>query len=149
MWGRNNIWGGPLEIHADEPDEVVEEHSHRDMTFDRSAYHPSTDEVKQGWLLRPDKTNNNKRKTRHIKNLIVSSIVGVSIFLVLLVITVKFMPHHRHHHIPAYDNYTKALHKAILFFDAQRCNFLILYCSHLQLILKVLNFFSRMGLHVK
>nr|GLL37525.1 hypothetical protein CQW23_20325 [Ipomoea trifida] len=85
-------WGGPLEIHG------------------------ATDEERSRNLQDLDRAALSRRK-------VFKWSVGVVVFAALLVgfitLIVKMVPPHRHHNPPP-DNYTLALHKALMFFNAQR-----------------------------
>nr|GMD47348.1 endoglucanase 25-like [Ipomoea batatas] len=91
IYGRDP-WGGPLEIHG------------------------ATDEERSRNLQDLDRAALSRRK-------VFKWSVGVMVFAALLVgfitLIVKMVPPHRHHNPPP-DNYTLALHKALMFFNAQR-----------------------------
>ncbi|BFG43469.1 hypothetical protein CerSpe_297430 [Prunus speciosa] len=117
---KDDKWGGgPVEIEAE----------------------PATtsDEVKQGWLLKPENKENGghnherniygKKKKRRMMSKILGSlvsirslvVVGVAILVALIIVLVKIAQRNHHHlHSSSPHNYTTALHQALLFFNAQR-----------------------------
>jgi len=125
MYGRDP-WGGPLEIHA--TDSATDDERSRNLQeLDR----PALDETQQSWLLGAGEQKKKKKKYVDLGCIIVSrkifiwtlGTLAVSAVLAgLITLIVKTVP--RHHHKPAPpDNYTLALHKALLFFNAQKCNY--------------------------
>ena len=125
MHGRDP-WGGPLEINAREGGE--EEGRGKTEEIDRAAVSSrALDETQQSWLLGP--TEHKKKKYVDLGCIIVSrkvfvwtvGVLLVSAFLVgFITLIAKTLPRHHHKHGPP-DNYTLALHKALLFFNAQKC----------------------------
>ncbi|KAJ4838636.1 hypothetical protein Tsubulata_004229 [Turnera subulata] len=91
--------------------------------YDPASYRRSSEEeVKQGWLIRPDReTRQRKKRSSYvnclmIKSLLISLVVGGLVVLIVMLATRR-----RHHHPgPGPDNYTVALHRALRFFDAQQ-----------------------------
>ena len=89
------------------------------------------DETQQSWLLGP--TGEKKKKkyvdlgciivSRKIFVWTVGIILAVGFVAGLIAIIVKFVPRHNDRHPPP-DNYTLALHKALMFFNAQKCELL-------------------------
>ncbi|XP_018855496.2 endoglucanase 25-like [Juglans regia] len=124
MYGRDP-WGGPLEINA--ADSATDDDRSRNLQdLDRAALSRPLDETQQSWLLGPGEQK--KKKYVDLGCIIVSRkifvwTVGtllVSAFLAgFITLIVKTVPRHRHSHPPP-DNYTLALHKALMFFNAQR-----------------------------
>ncbi|KAL0549746.1 hypothetical protein IC582_014234 [Cucumis melo] len=124
MYGRDP-WGGPLEINA--ADSATDDDRSRNLQdLDRAALSRPLDETQQSWLLGPGEQK--KKKYVDLGCIIVSRkifvwTVGtllVSGFLAgLITLIVKTVPRHHHPHPPP-DNYTLALHKALMFFNAQR-----------------------------
>ncbi|XP_022743148.1 endoglucanase 12 [Durio zibethinus] len=126
MQARNH-WGGSFEINNNEEASTTE-----NTDWDRAALHSQQqyrclDETQQSWLLEPQQT---KKKNQYVDfGCIVCSRKAVkwtliSIFLAFLVIGVpiiiaKSLPKHKPRP-PLPDNYTLALHKALLFFNAQK-----------------------------
>jgi endoglucanase len=127
MYGRDP-WGGPLEINA--ADSATDDDRSRNLQdLDRAALSRPLDETQQSWLLGPGEQK--KKKYVDLGCIIVSRkifvwTVGtllVSAFLAgFITLIVKMVPRHHHSHPPP-DNYTLALHKALMFFNGQRCNF--------------------------
>ncbi|XP_022929309.1 endoglucanase 25-like [Cucurbita moschata] len=124
MYGRDP-WGGPLEINT--ADSATDDDRSRNLQdLDRAALSRPLDETQQSWLLGPGEQK--KKKYVDLGCIIVSRkifvwTVGtllVSGFLAgLITLIVKTVPRHHHPHPPP-DNYTLALHKALMFFNAQR-----------------------------
>lgn len=124
MYGRDP-WGGPLEINA--ADSATDDDRSRNLQdFDRAALSRPLDETQQSWLLGP--TEKKKKKYVDLGCIIVSRKIFVWTVGTLLVsallagfitLIVKTVPRHHHSHAPP-DNYTLALHKALMFFNAQR-----------------------------
>lgn len=129
MFGRDP-WGGPLEIsHADS---ATDDDRSRNLDLDRAALSTSSrplDETQQSWLLAgPGDQGSKKKKYVDLGCLIVSRkifiwtlgvVFGVAVLAGLITLIVKTVPRH-HHPRPPPDNYTVALHKALMFFNAQR-----------------------------
>jgi len=122
-----NHWGGSFEIAADGTDD---EHS-RNLDLDRAALsrqqHP-LDETQQSWLLGPQE-GGKKDKYVDLGCIIVKrkllkwafwTVLVAFIVIGIPVIVVKTLPKHRQPPPPP-DEYSKALHKALMFFNAQRC----------------------------
>ena len=141
MYGRDP-WGGPLEINT--ADSATDDDRSRNLQdLDRAALSRPLDETQQSWLLGPGEQK--KKKYVDLGCIIVSRkifvwTVGtllVSGFLAgLITLIVKTVPRHHHPHPPP-DNYTLALHKALMFFNAQRC----MYIVHSLLLLPLFFFF--------
>lgn len=138
MYGRDP-WGGPLEINT--ADSATDDDRSRNLQdLDRAALSRPLDETQQSWLLGPGEQK--KKKYVDLGCIIVSRkifvwTVGtllVSGFLAgLITLIVKTVPRHHHPHPPP-DNYTLALHKALMFFNAQRCMSIL----HLLLLLPLI-----------
>ncbi|KAJ0972952.1 hypothetical protein J5N97_020911 [Dioscorea zingiberensis] len=120
-----NHWGGSFEI---QPDSATEDEHSRNMDIDRSALSRQLDETQQSWLLGPPDQNQNKDKYVDLgcmvvkRKLIKWTLWGTLIAFVVIgvpVIIVKTLPKHKHPPPPP-DEYTNALHKALLFFNAQK-----------------------------
>lgn len=88
------------------------------------------DEMQQSWLLGPEDPMK-KRKKEYVdlgcvvckRKILKWSIIAILVvfFVVALPITItKSLPKHAHQTAPP-DNYTLALHKALVFFNAQKC----------------------------
>ena len=65
--------------------------------------------------------------SRKLLKIMAGSILATAIIIGLVVMIVEFVPHH-HSHALHPDNYTLALHKTLLFFNAQKCK--NLHISH-------------------
>ncbi|XP_042451382.1 endoglucanase 9-like [Zingiber officinale] len=133
MYGRDP-WGGPLEIsHADS---AADDDRSRNLDLDRAALSMSSrqlDETQQSWLLAGSGDQGKKKKKKKKKYvdlgcLIVSrklflwtvgALVAAAVVAGLIALIVKAVPHH-HRPRPPPDNYTLALHKALMFFNGQR-----------------------------
>lgn len=124
MYGRDP-WGGPLEINA--ADSATDDDRSRNLQdFDRAALSRPLDETQQSWLLGP--TEQKKKKYVDLGCIIVSRKIFVWTVGTILVcgflagfitLIVKTVPRHHRGHGPP-DNYTLALHKALMFFNAQK-----------------------------
>ncbi|KAF4403658.1 hypothetical protein CsatB_023401 [Cannabis sativa] len=126
MYGRDP-WGGPLEINA--ADSATDDDRSRNLQdFDRAALSSRPlDETQQSWLLGP--TGEQKKKkyvdlgciivSRKIFVWTVGTLLVSAVLAGLITLIVKTVPRHKHAHAPP-DNYTLALHKALMFFNAQR-----------------------------
>ncbi|KAG9443443.1 hypothetical protein H6P81_014783 [Aristolochia fimbriata] len=125
MYGRDP-WGGPLEINA--TDSATDDDRSRNLQdLDRAALSSRPlDETQQSWLLGPGEQK--KKKYVDLGCIIVSrklfvwtvgSILVCGFLAGLITLIVKTVPRH-HHGRPPPDNYTQALHKALMFFNAQR-----------------------------
>ncbi|KAK1560228.1 hypothetical protein Q3G72_023775 [Acer saccharum] len=123
---RTNMWGGSFEIIPNEGQAVTE-----DGDYDRAAYRSPTppqsvDEVKQSWLLRPEREKDQRRKKKFIQGKMIKSLVlyavlaGLIITLIIVLVVMARRRHHHHRPPPTSDNYTVALHQALTFFNAQR-----------------------------
>lgn len=141
MYGRDP-WGGPLEINT--ADSATDDDRSRNLQdLDRAALSSRPlDETQQSWLLGPS-GEQKKKKYVDLGCIIVSRkifvwTVGtllVSAFLAgFITLIVKTVPRH-HRARPPPDNYTLALHKSLMFFNAQRCTFsLCLYSFYLSFL---------------
>ncbi|KAL1802902.1 hypothetical protein DCAR_0934531 [Daucus carota subsp. sativus] len=123
IYGRDP-WGGPLEIAADST--ADDDRSRNSQDFDRAALSRPLDETQQSWLLGPGEQK--KKRYVDLGCVIVSRkffVWSVGTLLVagliagFITLIVKTVPRH-HHHPPPPDNYTLALRKALMFFNAQR-----------------------------
>ncbi|CAH9072028.1 unnamed protein product [Cuscuta epithymum] len=124
MYGRDP-WGGPLEINADSATDDERSRNLQDM--DRAAVSRSLDETQQSWLLGPTEQKKKKKYvdlgcvivSRKVFKWTVLSILAAGLLAGFITLIVKLVPRH-HPHPPPPDNYTLALHKALMFFNAQR-----------------------------
>ncbi|KAK4378768.1 hypothetical protein RND71_000630 [Anisodus tanguticus] len=127
MYGRDP-WGGPLEIHA--ADSATDDDRSRNLQdFDRAAMSRNLDETQQSWLLGP--TEQKKKKyvdlgciivSRKIFKWTIGCILAAALLAGFITMIVKLAPRHKHHSPPP-DNYTLALRKALMFFNAQKSVF--------------------------
>lgn len=120
-----NHWGGSFEIINAESEE-----NSRSLEWDRAAlghHHHQLDETQQSWLLGPqDKVKPKKYVdlgcivcSRKALKWTLWAILLALIVVALPIIIAKSLPKHKSRPSPP-DNYTVALHKALLFFNAQR-----------------------------
>ncbi|XP_047307271.1 endoglucanase 25-like [Impatiens glandulifera] len=125
MYGRDP-WGGSLEIHA--ADSATDDDRSRNLhDYDRAALSRQLDETQQSWLLGPSEQKKKKKYvdlgciivSRKIFLWTVGSILAAAFLAGLIILIVKTVPRH-HHPKPPPDNYTLALHKALMFFNAQK-----------------------------
>lgn len=124
----HNHWGGSLEINT--TDSATEDERSRNMEWDRASvsyqHYQHLDETQQSWLLGPPERKKKKYvdlgcvvcSTKALKWTVYG--ILIAFFLIALpVMIAKLVPKHKHHPSPP-DNYTVALHKALLFFNAQK-----------------------------
>lgn len=127
-------WGEALEIQASPaPDFLIDEYQSNDM--DRMAIIPLQKEDSHHWLLGSIEDEKKRRKKYvDLRCLIVSRkmifwtllvVLSCVLLAVSIALTVKFVPRSRPEP-PQPDNYTLALHKALMFFNAQKCKALVL-----------------------
>ncbi|WOK97987.1 endoglucanase 10-like [Canna indica] len=128
MFGRDP-WGGPLEI--SNADSATDDDRSRNLQeYDRAAVSRQLDETQQSWLLAAPGDPSGKKKKRYVdlgcivvsRKLFVwtvGSALGIGLLVGLIMLIIKTVPH-RHHPPPPPDEYTQALHKALMFFNAQR-----------------------------
>ncbi|XP_042414357.1 endoglucanase 9-like isoform X1 [Zingiber officinale] len=123
-------WGGPLELQGDS---ATDDDRSRNLDLDRGALSMTSrqlDETQQSWLLAAPGTHGKKKKKKYVDLgcLLVShklflwtagAVVVAAALAGLIAIIVKTVPR-RHRLEPPQDNYTLALHKALMFFNAQR-----------------------------
>lgn len=122
-----NHWGGSLEINEGESGGREDERS-RNMEWEKQ--HRQLDETQQSWLLGPNhQGNKNKKKYidlgciicgRKVFKYTIWSLVIAFFVIALPIIIAKSLPNRSSPPSPP-DNYTVALHKALLFFNAQKC----------------------------
>lgn len=127
-----NQWGGSFELSSGE---VVSGYEISPAEqWDKAALleQPRRDETLQSWILERSETKRKKSKYVDFGCIVLSHkalkwIFG-SIFVAfcvigLPIIIAHFLPKHHAKPIPP-DNYTLALHKALRFFNAQKCKYL-------------------------
>ncbi|PIA46990.1 hypothetical protein AQUCO_01400010v1 [Aquilegia coerulea] len=126
MYGRDP-WGGPLEINAADSSAATDDDRSRNLQdFDRAALSRPLDETQQSWLLGP--MEQKKKKYVDLGCIIVSrkifiwtvgTLLAAGFLAGFIVLLIKTVPRHHRPHPPP-DNYTLALNKALMFFNAQR-----------------------------
>ncbi|XP_038986763.1 endoglucanase 12-like [Phoenix dactylifera] len=121
-----NHWGGTFEIHVDP---VTDDEHGRSMDLDRAAVsRQQLDETQQSWLLEPQ--DSSKKKDEYVdlgcvvcKRKVVGWIMWTALVAFVVIgipiIIAKSLPKHKEKELPP-DQYTMALHKALLFFNAQK-----------------------------
>ncbi|KAF9677016.1 hypothetical protein SADUNF_Sadunf08G0063400 [Salix dunnii] len=124
-----NHWGGSFEIY-NEAESTTDDEKSRNIEWDKAALQPKhrhLDETQKSWLLYPQET----KKKKYVDLGCVSCshnaaskwILYAFVFQLLLIeppnILAKTLPQHESKPPPAY-NYTLALQKALLFFNAQK-----------------------------
>ena len=125
MFGRDP-WGGTLEI--SNADSATDDGRGRDLDRGAMMRH-QLDETQQSWLLGPPEA---KKKDRYVdlgcvvvkRKLLwwmLWVVLGAFVLIGLPIIIAKSIPK-KPSRAPAPDKYTQALHKALLFFDAQKCD---------------------------
>lgn len=116
-----------MEINA--ADSATDDERSRNLQdYDRAALSSrQLDETQQSWLLGPTEQKKKKKYvdlgciivSRKIFVWTVGTILAVGLVSGFIALIVKLVPRH-HHGPPPPDNYTQALHKALMFFNAQR-----------------------------
>uniref|UniRef100_A0A5B7CBH6 Endoglucanase n=1 Tax=Davidia involucrata TaxID=16924 RepID=A0A5B7CBH6_DAVIN len=124
-----NHWGGSLELMNGEESVVTDqEERSRNLDWDRASVSHQLDETQQSWLLGPEDKKKKKNKYVDLGCVVCSrkalkwslwSILIAFLVIGLPIIIAKTLPKHKHRSPPP-DNYTLALHKALLFFNAQK-----------------------------
>lgn len=129
MFGRDP-WGGSLEI--SNADSATDDDRSRNLQdLDRVAVSRQLDQTQQSWLLAGTEDDKKKKKKKYVDLgcivvsrkpflMVLGSILGIGIFIGFILLIVNTIPHH-HPKPPPPDSYTKALHKALMFFNAQKC----------------------------
>ncbi|VAH94594.1 unnamed protein product [Triticum turgidum subsp. durum] len=126
MFGRDP-WGGTLEI--SNADSATDDDRSRDLDRGAMMRH-QLDETQQSWLLAGpgDQAGKKKKKYVDIGCMVIDRkifmwtiglILGVGLFVGFVMMIVKLVPHKKPPPPPP-DQYTLALHKALMFFNAQR-----------------------------
>lgn len=126
MYGRDP-WGGPLEICHDS---ATDDDRSRNLDLDRGALSRTLDETQQSWLLAgPGDQGRKKKKYVDLGCLVVSRklfvwtvgvLLAAAVFAGLVAGIAKAIPRH-HRPPPPPDDFTVALRKALMFFNAQKC----------------------------
>lgn len=129
-----NHWGGSFEVTNDNHDD---EKSRNMEQWDKASLQHSSlsqrynhlDETQQSWLLGPPEAK--KKKYVDLGCVVLSrkavkwigwSFLIAFIVIALPIIIVKVVPKHKPKPPPP-DDYSLALHKALLFFNAQKCKY--------------------------
>ncbi|XP_028102452.1 endoglucanase 12-like [Camellia sinensis] len=140
----SNHWGGTLEISNGRGESMTEDVersretnmaewdrasiAHQQQQQQQQYHHHHLDETQQSWLLGPDDLNKKKNKYVDLGCVVCSrkalrwtlwSVVIAFFVIALPIIIAKYLPKHKPRPSPP-DNYTLALHKALLFFNAQK-----------------------------
>ena len=137
MYG-HNPWGGTLDMSMDsahmtdhhEDNMISMEHIDKASLANLGHEDDQNHTYSTSWLLGPQ-LKNKKTKTKYVDlgcvvcsrkllKIMVGSILATAIITGLVVMIAEFVPHH-HSHALHPDNYTLALHKTLLFFNAQKC----------------------------
>lgn len=125
MFGRDQ-WGGTFEITGDSMTDYDERS--RELDIDRAALSgPTLEETQQSWLLGHGEQ---MKKTQYVDlgcivfstkafKWIVGICIGCALFVGLVVLIAKLVPKHHPAPLPP-ENYTVALHKALMFFNEQK-----------------------------
>ena len=137
-----NQWGGPLEILGDHEQSAYWDNSNKGSTtsFQHDMNH--LNDTQKSWLLEP-KSSMQKKKS-NIKYIDLGCVVCsrkalklslLSFFVAFLVIglpiiIVKTLPKPKPRPVQP-DDYTLALHKTLLFFNAQKCKSLYIFTVNL------------------
>lgn len=151
MFSRNQ-WGGTFEVtaSADTYD------TNRSIEWEKAGLldghnnqpnHHDLDETLQSWVLEPPQR---KKKKKYVDfGCIVCSykalkwgLLGVLVafcVIALPIIITKSLPKHKSQPGPP-DNYTLALHKALLFFNAQKCKTLLSLSLHVHMMQNIYPF---------
>ncbi|KAL3578929.1 hypothetical protein D5086_020433 [Populus alba] len=124
-----NHRGGSFEIYNGAAESTTDDEKSRNMEWDKAALQPQRhhlDETQQSWLLYRQETKKKKYvdfgciacSHRALKWTLYAFVFAVLVILLPTVLA-KTLPKHRSKPSPP-DNYTLALHKALLFFNAQK-----------------------------
>lgn len=141
-----NQWGGSLELSTNNDTEVTTSSGAYDQWdkaalldqnhHDHNLQRHDLDETLQSWVLEREAVKRKKYvdfgcvvcSHKALKWVLGSLFVAFCV-IGLPIIIAKSLP--KHHSPPAApDNYTLALHKALLFFNAQKCKFVIMYINY-------------------
>lgn len=124
-----NHWGGSLEIYNGSAESTTDDERSRNMEWDKAALQPQhhhLDETQQSWLLYPQETKKKKYVdlgcvacSHKALKWTLYAFVFALLVIALPIILVKTLPKHNSKPPPP-DNYTLALRKALLFFNAQK-----------------------------
>jgi mlo protein len=138
----HNAWGGSFDVAMDS---ATDEERSRNLDMDRAALQ-RLEETQQSWLLGPAEKKKKKKYvdlgcmvcSRKLLCYVVAGLAAALFLAGLVTLIVKTVPRH-HAPPPPDDNYTLALRKALLFFNAQRCTSIPI--PHLFLLRPLFSFF--------
>eukprot|EP00249_Psilotum_nudum_P001463 c13927_g1_i1 orf=524-2356(-) len=118
----HNTWGGSFDVSMDS---ATDDDRSRNLDFDRASLQ-KLEETQQSWLLGPSEQKKKKYVdlgcmvcSRKVFLAIVIAFSASALLSGLVVLIVKTVPRH-HSHAPPEDSYAQALHKVLLFFNAQK-----------------------------
>ncbi|KAK1400559.1 Endoglucanase [Heracleum sosnowskyi] len=125
-----NHWGGALEIVGESQVDSTDDHRSQNADWDKASRKSYTlDETQRSWLLDPETRLSNKKNKYVDLGCIVCSrkalkwslgMVALAFLVIgMPIIISKYLPENHHRPLPP-DDFTLALHKALLFFDAQK-----------------------------
>lgn len=118
----HNAWGGSFDVSMDS---ATDDDRSRNMDLDRASLQ-KLEETQQSWLLGPAEQKKKQYVdlgcvvcSRKLFKKIVLCIVAAIVLIGFVVMLVKLIPR-RHSPPPPEDDYTRALHKVLLFFNEQK-----------------------------
>ncbi|KAI5073534.1 hypothetical protein GOP47_0011547 [Adiantum capillus-veneris] len=119
----HNAWGGSFDVSMDS---ATDDDRSRNMDLDRASL-ARLEETHQSWLLGPaDKKKKDQQVdlgcmlcSKKLLKKIGWGVLAVVVLIGIIVMIVKLVPHRRPPPAPE-DEYTKALHKVLMFFNAQK-----------------------------
>ncbi|KAL2941426.1 Endoglucanase 12 [Bienertia sinuspersici] len=128
-----NVWGGTYEVrrdkHGDEEEKEMGDWDKSSLLYQQQFHSHELDHVQQSWLLAPQDNRKNKKNNyvdlgcivvkKKVLKWVFWSFLIAFIVIAMPIIIAKSLPKPKHGPPPA-DNYTIALHKALLFFNAQK-----------------------------
>lgn len=128
-----NHWGGPLEIVGESQVDSTDDHRSQNADWDKASASRKSytlDETQRSWLLDPE-TRLSSKKNKYVDlGCIICSrkalkwsvgIVALAFLVIgMPIIISKNLPENHARPLPP-DDFTLALHKALLFFDEQKC----------------------------
>lgn len=153
-----NHWGGSFELSNNTGNNAEDDDHHRNngtsedwdraslyhlqqsnLDIDHHQQHQQLNDTQRSWLLGPPDVKNTKYVdlgciicSRKVLKWSIWSFVIAAMVIALPIIIVKTIPKHKSPPPPP-DNYTLALHKALLFFNAQKCKLFFFWLRHLLL----------------
>lgn len=118
----NNAWGGSFDVSMDS---ATDDDRSRNLDLDRASLQ-KLEETHQSWLLGPAEQKKNQYVdfgcvvcSRKLLKKIGWVVLAGILLIGFIVMIVKLIPR-RHPPAPPEDTYTQALHKVLLFFNAQK-----------------------------